>query len=369
MSTFVRVSSPVTSIVFFACFSFGCNQPRPHAEERPAQHRAAWMAAGTYGVMVHYLISPPGETPAAKTASFNQTVNGFDLDHFVRQIEASRADWVIFTIGQNTGYYCSPNAYLDHLLPGHTSTRDLPLEIGRRLVAMGKRLIVYLPAEVAGTDPELQRALAWNPPDQREFLRRYQKFVRTYSQQYGRYHQGWWFDGCYDHIHQGKWDWAPWCEAARAGNPDAIVAFNDGAFCVGRIQPVSPLQDYHAGEVHVLEDGQIRLEFLALPDLQRTPDGRLRLPGKEPKLYLPDAQYVDGVQWHALVPIDSTFAYPAIPNMHYSDDELIRFLRSCKAVKGAVTFNVPISPNGHIPEETAAQLVRISTAIAAPPQK
>lgn len=351
-----RLNVVAVAIVLLASLASGCNQSGP-------THRAARMAEGSYGVMVHYLISPPGATPAAKTEGLNQIVNGFDLDHFIRQIEASRADWLIFTIGQNTSYYCSPNAYLDQRLAGHTSTRDLLLEIGRRLATMRKRLIVYLPVEVAGTLPELQQAFAWNPQDQREFLDRYQQFVRTYSKQYGRYHSGWWFDGCYDNIHQGKWDWAAWCAAARAGNPNAVVAFNDGAFCVGRTKPVSPLQDYHAGEVHVLENGQIRLDWLGVPDLQRTQDGRLRVPGQEPKLYLPDSQYVDGVQWHALVPVDSTFCGPTIPNMHYSDDELIRLLTACKSVRGAVTLNVPVDLKGHIPDKTAAQLVRIGQAM------
>ncbi len=346
-----------TAIILLAALVSGCSDPAP-------KHRAAWMAEGSYGVMVHYLISPPGDTPAAKTENLNKIVAGFDVDHFIRQIDASRADWLIFTIGQNTSYYCSPNTYLDQRLPGHTSTRDLPLELGRRLSSMNKRLIVYLAAETAGTAPELQQAFAWNPPDQREFLNRYLQFVRAYSQQYGRYHSGWWFDGCYDHIHQGKWDWSAWCDAARAGNPRAAVAFNDGAFCVGRIKPVTPLQDYHAGEVHVLEAGQIRLDWLSVPNLQHTPEGLLRVPGQAPKLYLPDAQYVDGVQWHALVPVDSSFNAPTIPNMHYSDADLIRLLKSCKAVKGAVTFNVPVDLKGHIPEETAAQLMRIGNALS-----
>ena len=351
-----RVECVVAASILLAGLASGCSQARP-------AHRAAWMAEGGYGVMVHYLIGPTGDTPAAKTESLNRIVNGFDLDYFIRQIEASQADWLIFTIGQNMNYYCSPNAYLDQRLAGHTSTRDLPLEIGRRLAARHKRLIVYLAAEVAGTSPELQQAFAWNPQDQREFLSRYQQFIRAYSQQYGRYHSGWWFDGCYDNIHQGKWDWAAWCQAARAGNPKSVVALNDGAFCVGRTKPVSPFQDYLAGEVHVLEDGKIHLDWLCAANMQRTPDGRLRVPGQEPKLYLPDSQYVDGVQWHALVPVDSTFCGPTIPNMHYSDDELIRFLKACKSVKGAVTFNVPVGLDGHIPDETAAQLVRIGQAV------
>ncbi|MBM3477564.1 MAG: hypothetical protein FJX75_30210, partial [Armatimonadetes bacterium] len=92
-------------------------------------HRAAWLAEGSYGLMVHYLISPPGDTPEARTAEFDRIVNGFDLDAFIEQFESTGADWLIFTIGQNTGYYCSPNEWLDARLPGHTSRRDLILQI------------------------------------------------------------------------------------------------------------------------------------------------------------------------------------------------------------------------------------------------
>ena len=114
-----------------------------------AKNRAAWMAEGSYGVMVHYLITPRGDTPEARAADFNRTIDGFDVKRFLKQIDESGADWLIFTIGQNTSYYNSPNAFLDSRLPGHTPKRDLVLEIARGLHAQGKRFIAYLPAEVA----------------------------------------------------------------------------------------------------------------------------------------------------------------------------------------------------------------------------
>lgn len=40
------------------------------------KNRAAWMAEGSYGVMVHYLITPQGDTPEARTADFNRIING-----------------------------------------------------------------------------------------------------------------------------------------------------------------------------------------------------------------------------------------------------------------------------------------------------
>ena len=77
------------------------------------KHRADWMAAGSYGVMVHYIVSPGGESRAEKTADFNRVVDAFDLDGFIGQFMSTGADWLIFTIGQNTNYYCSPNPWLD----------------------------------------------------------------------------------------------------------------------------------------------------------------------------------------------------------------------------------------------------------------
>ena len=61
--------------------------------------RAAWMAQGSFGVMTHYLIQPKGDSPAEKTAELNRIVDRFDLDHYIRQFQETRADWLIFTLG------------------------------------------------------------------------------------------------------------------------------------------------------------------------------------------------------------------------------------------------------------------------------
>jgi len=315
--------------------------------------------------MVHYLISPEGQTPSEKTRNLNRIIDGFDLDSFIDQFLSTRADWLIFTIGQNTGYYNSPNAYLDGRLPGHTPRRDLVRDIACRLADLKKKLIVYIPGDMVSKDPAIRTVFGWDDSDHREFLNRYQQFVRDYSLQYGTLVHGWWFDGCYEWIHKGRWDWTRWLEAARAGNPDSIVAFNEGAFCLGLIKPLTPLEDYHAGEVHLLEDGKIRIDFLDEKKNVTTINGKRRTPGREPEFYLPDSQYIDGVQWHALVPIDSTFN-PAVPEefCRYTDEELFSFVSACKRVRGAVTLNVPIDTGGHIPVKTLDQLRRLGKVIS-----
>jgi len=325
------------------------------------KHRAQWLADGTFGVMVHYLFAPKGDTPEARTADFNRIVDSFDLDYFMDQFTRTGADWLIFTIGQNTGYYNAPNAFLDRVLPGHTSRRDLVSDVARSIKGTGKRFIAYLPCEVAGQKSDVPEAFGWSADDKSEFLKRYLEFVRDYSLQLGRLEDGWWYDGAYDHLHEGKWSWQDWIDASRAGNPDSIIAFNDGAFCCGREKPVTPLQDYHAGEVHLIEDGKIRFDFFpSEDDIVLTEDGRLRQKGREPEFYMPTSQCVDGVQQHALIPLDLTFN-PAITSkyLHYTDEEVLSVARGFKAAGGGVTFNVPIEENGHIAQSSAEQLVRI----------
>lgn len=318
-------------------------------------NRAEWMAKGTFGVMTHYLIQPKGGTPAEKTADLNRTVNSFDLDGYIRQIEETGADWVIFTLGQTTGYLCSPNAYLDARVPGMTPQRDLVKEIGARLHKINKRLILYIPS-AESADPAIKTAIRAGTGG---YDARYFAFLRDYSVRLGKFCDGWWFDSC--GIHPDAY-WLEWIAATRAGNRETVVAFSGGEFCCGKtINPICKLEDYHAGEIHLLEDGRIRRDFLPPGGDIIVTGGKLRLRGQEARTYMPDGPFIDNVQWHGLLPLDLTFN-PAIPNQfcHYTDKELFGFVGGIKAVGGAITINVPIDVStGLIPVDSHAQLVRL----------
>ena len=161
---------------------------------------------------------------------------------------------------------------------------------------LGKRFIIYISAQAPVayspdapfTIANVQKAFAWDTENTGPFLDRYLEFVKDYSLKFGKLADGWWYDGCYASLHKNQWDWSRWTAASRAGNPDGAVAFNDGNFCVGIEKPVSPLQDYLSGEVHLMEDGKIRFDFLAGYDTY-VKDGHLVMPtAKEgPKFYMP----------------------------------------------------------------------------------
>jgi hypothetical protein len=228
----------------------------------------------------------------------------------------------------------------------------LVLEIAQRLHKNGKRFIGYLPSE-ANAPVALHEAFQWNPKDQSGFQKRYTTFVREYAERYGKLLSGWWFDGCYtwDVFPNSTYDWPLWADAARAGNHDAALAFNDGSFCIGKTQPLTPLQDYTSGEANAIHDGAVCL------------GGDEKAP-----TFMPKSRFVEGTdcQWHALLPIDCFWGHNQPGPMEppkYSDENLFRFVKNFKSVQGAVTLNVGIYQEGHIGEKTLAQLKRLSKSL------
>lgn len=67
--------------------------------EKPGS-RAAWFKAAKYGAFVHFL--PSG-------AEYQKTVDGFDVEAFADRMVQAGAAYVFLSLGQNSGYYCSPN--------------------------------------------------------------------------------------------------------------------------------------------------------------------------------------------------------------------------------------------------------------------
>jgi hypothetical protein len=347
--------------------------------------------AGHYGIMTHWLYPGilPEKSQPAKT--FEDAVNQFQLERFLKDLTATGADWLIFTIGQNSGFYASPNSVIDQFAgPGHCSKRDLVLEVATEVHRLGKRFIAYLPCEVAGNQAMVE-GFAWNAregTDQAEFQRRYLEAIREWSERFGALMDGWWFDGCYEWpiFHSKFMDWPAWFAATRLGNPYRAVAFNDGSLCNGLTQPLTADQDYISGETEVLVNGRIRLgrpetpQLLAYGALART------LPEPIPT-FLPETRFVPGTQcqWHCLLPIDCFWGHgsrfadwlpeelyhfldpgltaaPMEPPM-YSDDELAGFLGHCLKAGGAVTMNVGVYQEGYLGQETVRQLERIKQRV------
>jgi len=311
--------------------------------------RADWMA-GYWGIMVHWIAPGPGVEKGKRITDVDEAAEHFNVQGFMSEFEQTGASHLIFTVGQNTTYYASPNAVLDKYLgPGHCPKRDLVLDLARALRRRNKRFIAYLPAEIRN-DPAMYDAFQWKPRHQEEFERRYTEFIRAYSLQWGRQVDGWWFDGCYtyDDYYVPR-NWQLWCDAARAGNPRAAIAFNDGSFYSGFTQPLTPLQDYISGECAGIRNGRI-----ALGDTT------------DPARSLSPSRYAPGTacQFHVLMPIDNNGDWinekdGPMPPPKYTDAELFPFVRDCIRAGAAVTLNVGVYQEGRMSTATLQQLSRM----------
>jgi hypothetical protein len=344
--------------------------------------RNDWMK-GKYGIMVHWL--PPdflhekqkNQSPQPARGNpiedLNRAVDAFDIERFLKDFDKTGAEWLIYTIGQNSGTYSSPNSVIDSFAGlGHTSRRDLVLEIARAIKQRGKKFIAYLPCEING-NKSLHEGFCWNTrpgTNQEKFQERYLLAIREWSERFGENLDGWWFDGCYtwEAFHSKYMKWEKWYEAGRAGNKNAVLTFNSGVIMDKNVKPIVPEHDYLAGEVVVLIDGKIRL---GIKDNNN--------------LFMPETAYVKNTKclYHVLVPIDAFWGHGSnggvfpewatVPFQQkkpirqdemepplYTDNDLIKFVKDFTGVGGAVTLNVGIFQEGYLGKESVKQLQNLN---------
>jgi hypothetical protein len=310
-------------------------QARDSAETRRERESAKrWLRNAKYGVMVHFLGGGPG---------WNDTVNRFDVDAFSQQMADVGAGYVIFTLGQNSGYYCAPNATYERYGGFSTgercSVRDLPLDLAEKLERHGIRLILYSTARAPRDDMQARKGLAEiedliRSPAPQEFTRRWSEVIREWSERYGTKVAGWWFDGAYT---TDGWDddaqpynWHTWAEAARTGHPERLLAFNKGTAVEHAFGVLTDEQDFTAGE---------RNGFDLTPK---------------------DAPAPDNLQWHLLAYMGEDWRQKNGPTK--SDAWMIDYIRSINEQGGVVSIDVHVD-QGRVYEPHYKQLLAIGNAL------
>ena len=322
-----------------------------------------------WGLFVHFLPDAASATTLVDMTvdAWNRRVEAFDVESFARRAADLGAAWVGFTIGQNSGYYCSPNLVYDGIVgrtPSRLSTRDLLGDLATALQRRGIRTIAYLPSHAPVNDPQavyafrclpLWRQDPWgmrpevwagSPPDSdarlTHFQQRWESVVAHWSQRWAGLVSAWWFDGCYFaremYAHPDAPNFASFAAAARDGNPHALVAMNAGVAV-----PVKPIaesdEDYTAGELSG-----------ALP---------LQVQGKWPQS--PDGGSVDGRQLHHFTYLGPWWGAGTEPRM--PDDLAAGFTELTLRAGGAMTWDVPVGMYGDIPQPIVRQLAAIRDGV------
>ncbi|NLG50749.1 MAG: hypothetical protein GX552_11610 [Chloroflexi bacterium] len=307
-----------------------------------------WFRDARWGVFTHYLTG--SQTSAEE---WNAQVNAFDVEGLARQLEQIRAPYYFITIGQNSGHYCAPNSTYDELVgiaPSKCSQRDLIADLYEALAPRGITLMVYLPSGAPAADPVAMQRLNWRwgfegdwptawettRTGERlvEFQLKWEAIIREWSLRWGHRVAGWWFDGCYfaDEMyrHPEPPNFASFAAAAKAGNPDSLVAFNPGV-----LVPVishSEHEDYTAGEIS---------------------DAFPVCPGR----------WVDDAQYHILSYLGERWGKG---DPRFPDEFVIGYTKHVNAHEGVVTWDVPISKGGLIPQPFVRQLTVLSEALCSP---
>jgi len=307
-----------------------------------AQGRADWMRDARWGVMTHFLAEWMAPAAHNSVEDWNKLVDGFDVQGLAGQLQSAGAGYYLITIGQNSGFYISPNAAYDRLAgiqPSKCSRRDLVADLADALRPKGIRLLVYLPSGAPGRDAEAVKALEWKrgPYPNREFKAKWEEVIREWSLRWGKKVSGWWFDGVYwpntMYRPAGPPNFATFAAAIRAGNPDSIIAFNNGV--IYSFISLSEHEDFTAGETN--DPALVRLGG------NRFANGR-----------------IDGAYPHMLSFLGSTWGKGP---PRFTDDQVIEWTRNLVGKGAAVTWDAPIQPGGLIAEPFLKQLKTLGKAM------
>jgi hypothetical protein len=298
----------------------------------PNNSNTEWFKEARYGIFMHFLPSDAGSLAR---------VNEFDVDTLSHQLETLGAKYFVITLGQNSGFFISPNATYDRYTgyaPGERcSTRDLPLDLCGALKPKGIRLMLYLPCQTPNQDARAQKAFGLregtqDQPINLEFAGKWAQVIQEWSDRYGDKVAGWWFDGGYEHVQFNEAIGQVYAKAVKHGNPNAIVTFNPGVQLIHYTQA----EDYTAGELN------------------------------EPFDVIPASRWVEGSQWHALTYLGSNWSRR---DTRYPAEKWGKWVSTAISKGGVVTLDMgpnwdPKSgPIGSLAEAQIAQVLTIKAAL------
>ena len=296
-----------------------------------------WFKDAGLGLMVHFLKDV--YTKDGGSEEWNEIVDGFDVELFADQCKESGVNFVLWGLGQNDGYYNSPNAAYDKIASVNAgdlcSRRDLPADIIRALKQRGIKFMFYLPGNPPFGNEEVVKKFQYtylkDSPTSQFTQNCWESVIREWSLRYGNDLYGWWFDGMYrGGIIETRSDMSlkhnisTHTLAAKAGNHQSIVSYNYG---VAEIQSDSPYDDYSAGE----ENNIIQL-----------PESRWVLPG---------------IQWFHFAHLGE---YWAKPGVKHKTVDLETWSKKVFEKEGVLCFDVYVTANGEIDPQQRKQLRAIA---------
>jgi len=233
----------------------------PSAKEAIAKEVAAtrqkpdWFKDAAYGLMFQW--TNRATPPKGPIKPWEEKVNDFNLEQFVQLVDDSGAAYVIWSATWGNQYISAPVRSLDEIISGRTTNRDLLGEMADRLHEKGVKLIFHYHYGYEcyhSQDTAWLEAAGGYNADKTQLYTNLMRIISEVGDRYGDKLDGWWFDGGARYLNC-HFDGSSGAEgiltaplkdltdAARAGNPKRIVAYNSW------IKPqITGYQDYYGGE-------------------------------------------------------------------------------------------------------------------------
>ena len=276
-------------------------------------HKTDWFCQAGWGIFTHYLFHDE---------NWDKKVASFDTERLADKLASIGAKYYFITLMQRKKYMLAPNETYDRIT-GYKSgeacaTRDLVEDLYQSLSKRGIALCLYYTGDGPLDDPQAGPRMGYVSQDDKvtkEYVEKWSSVLREYSLRYGNKIKAWWIDGCYQFIGYEEETLSMMAEAARAGNPDALVSLNCGVN--DRVSSYTQHEDFTTGEMNDFSD-------------------------------VPDSRFVGGEQWHTLTHLGSTWGGR---DCQIDGPSLADYIHRVNQKGGVVTIDIGINEEGDLMDE------------------
>lgn len=312
------------------------------------RQKPEWFRNAGYGLMFQW--TNRATPPKGPIKPWEEKVNDFDLDGFIKMVEESGAAYVLWSVTWGNQYISAPIQSLDAIIKGRTTKRDLLGEMADALHARGIKLIFYYHYGYDcnhSIDADWMKASGGYKPDKTDFYKNWMAIVSELGDRYGDKLHGWWFDGgqryynChFDNTPGDKGILsAPFKKltlAARSGNPKRVVAYNSWI----KLR-LTEYQDYYGGEGAHVSSGLDNGSFRSGPQ--------------------------QGLLAHGCFIFESKWGHIAkdtpIPKPKFSLDKLTRLVEKAQKEQSPLSINLEMYEDGSVSPDSIALLRRLKAVI------
>ena len=350
-----------------------------------------------WGVFTHYIHeSPTGGTCAPNTRNhftqfrdWNDRVNHFNTDTYARILHEVGARYAFFTVMQGTPFLCAPNDTYNQITgarPGEScSERDLIADLIASLDKYNIPLFLYYTGDGPYKDPVHGRRMGYHDREVESvnmpFVKNWTAVLKEYALRYGKGVHGWWVDGMFQYLgYEDPALFVPYRESCLAGNPDAIVAFNNGV-----AQPDTKrkeVQKYLRPDMGPLErvralEAVQEKDPLVMEALSKRPRNSYRYSEYEDFCagetddfteLPPEDGMVDGSRWHVLGFLGQYRSYSPVwygdgwncLGSRYSGAYMRDYVRKCNERRGVVSIDMFLFDDGSFDEAQLEVVCKIN---------